>query len=288
MTKRTLPRADIAARPGMNTAVADAAMKRWAPGLKAAAADADDATISILDVIGEDFMGEGVTAKRISAALRRIGDQPVTVYINSPGGSFFEGLAIYNALRDHPAEVTVRILGIAASAASVIAMAGDRIEIARAGFLMIHNTWILAAGDRHALRDAADWLEPFDRAAVDIYAARTGHDGAGIEAMLDRETWIGGTDAVDDGWADGYLPADYVDGAADEGARQSLRAERRFDMLAARAGLSRSEGRDILAALKGGKPGAAPSGTQDAAVMSEARALLETLRAAQVAPAKED
>ncbi|SHF67357.1 ATP-dependent protease ClpP, protease subunit [Loktanella atrilutea] len=279
MTKRNLPRADIAARPGMRTAVTDKAMQTWMPDLRAAADGAGEATISILDVIGQDFWGEGVTAKRISAALRQIGDRDVTVYINSPGGDFFEGLAIYNQLRDHRGAVTVKILGLAASAASVIAMAGDRIEIGRAGFLMIHNTWIVTMGDRHAIRDVADWLEPFDAASADLYAARTGMAVEDIAKLLDRETWIGGRQAVDDGWADALLSADEVETAPDGDAKAQLRAERRFDLVAARAGMKRSEGRELLAALKGGMPGAAPTGTQDAAVIAGVERLLQDLKA---------
>ena len=279
MTKRDLPRADIAARPGMRTAVTDDAMQRWVPDLRAAADGAGEATISILDVIGQDFWGEGVTAKRIGAALRQIGDRDVTVYINSPGGDFFEGLAIYNQLRDHRGAVNVKILGLAASAASVIAMAGDRIEIGRAGFLMIHNTWIVTMGDRHAIRDVADWLEPFDAASADLYAARTGMSVDEIAKLLDRETWIGGRQAVDEGWADALLSADQVENAPDGDAKAQLRAERRFDLVAARAGMKRSEGRELLAALKGGMPGAAPTGTQDAAVIAGVEQLLQDLKA---------
>ncbi|EPJ5267720.1 head maturation protease, ClpP-related, partial [Providencia stuartii] len=114
------------------------ALDKWNSGIRAASSDN---TISVLDVIGEDFWGEGVTAKRISAALRAIGNQDVVVNINSPGGDMFEGLAIYNLLRAHNGKVTVNILGIAASAASVIAMAGDEIRMGRGAFLMIHNCW---------------------------------------------------------------------------------------------------------------------------------------------------
>ena len=97
--------------------------------------DASDNTISVLDVIGADYIsGEGVTAKRIAAALRSIGNKDVIVNINSPGGDFFEGVAIYNLLREHPAKVTVQVLGLAASAASIIAMAGDEILIAKSAF----------------------------------------------------------------------------------------------------------------------------------------------------------
>lgn len=273
MTKRDLPRADLSARPGVRSDIDAKVMDRWNPDVRAAETSPDN-TISILDVIGQDFWGEGVTAKRIAAALRRIGDQDVVVTINSPGGDFFEGLAIYNALRDHPARVTVKILGLAASAASVIAMAGDEVRIARAGFLMIHNTWVLAAGDRHALREVAEWLEPFDAASVDIYAARTGIKATRISEMLDRETWIGGAAAVDEGFADGLLEADAVDTEPKNDAGASVRAERKFEVLAAKAGIPRSERRALLAELKGGMSGAAPTGMPGAAVTEEVRKLL--------------
>ena len=256
MTKRNLPRVSLGARPGVKSDIAPKALERWSPDVRAAVEDSE-ATISVLDPIGADMWGDGVSAKRIAAALRYIGEQPVTVNINSPGGDYFEGLAIYNLLREHKAEVTVNILGIAASAASVIAMAGDEVRIARAGFLTIHNTWILAAGDRHAMRDVADWLEPFDATAVEIYGARTGIDADQIAEMLDRETWIGGQAAIDQGFADGLLPSDLVDLAGDDEPTASLRAERKFDLLARRAGLSNSASRSLLRELKSGKPGAA-------------------------------
>ncbi|PTW39258.1 head maturation protease, ClpP-related, partial [Rhodovulum kholense] len=236
-------------------------------------------SISVLDPIGADPWGEGVTARRIEAALRRIGARPVTVNINSPGGDFFEGLAIYTLLREHAATVTVNILGIAASAASVIAMAGDEVRIARAGFLMIHNTWIMAAGDRHALAEVCEWLAPFDATAVDIYAARTGIERGGIAAMLDRETWIGGQAALDQGFADSFLPADAVDLAGNDKETATMRAERKLDLLCARAGLPNAASRALKRDLKGGMPGAAPTGTPGAADLT--RGLEELLAQAK-------
>jgi len=277
MSKRKLPQADITARPGLRTEIMPSALNRWNPEVHAAAKD-DDNSISILDVIGQDFWGEGVTSKRISAALRSIGKKDVVVNINSPGGDYFEGLAIYNMLRDHPGKVTVKVLGIAASAASVIAMAGDEIQIARAGFLMIHNTWVIAMGDRHQLRDVADWLEPFDQSAVDIYAARTGLEPKEIAKMLDRETWIGGAEAVDKGFADGFLPSDEIATKAKNENGRQVAALHKFDALLARAGVSRSERRELLHALKGGTPSAAPTGMQDAAVIKEVEDLLAQIR----------
>lgn len=278
MSIRDLPAAQIGARTGVRSDIGTKVIERWNPDVRAATEEEPDSSISILDVIGQDWWGEGVTAKRISAALRQIGKRDVVVNINSPGGDFFEGLAIYNALREHPAKVTVKILGLAASAASVIAMAGDEVLIGRAGFLMIHNTWVVAAGDRHALRDVADWLEPFDLASVDIYAARSGLDAKKLGQMLDRETWIGGQAAVDQGFADGLLSADQVEASARQEGEVRIRAEKKFDLLAARAGLSRGAARELLAELKGGKPGAAPTGTQDAAVIEGVRDLLNRVK----------
>lgn len=266
MSKRSLPKASFNVRADVRTVVTPKALDRWRPELAAKDDGEPDNTISILDVIGQDFWtGQGVTLSRISAALRQIGKRDVVVNINSPGGDYFEGLAIYNALRDHPAKVTVKVLGVAASAASVIAMAGDEIQIARAGFLMIHNTWIVAMGDRHMLREAADWLEPFDQVAVDIYAARTGLEPKAIGKMLDQETWIGGAKAVEQGFADELLPADAIGESAKQAATgQALKAEARVNEILARAGVPRSERRSLVAAMKGGTPSAAATDTPSA------------------------
>ncbi|MCJ8138425.1 head maturation protease, ClpP-related [Falsirhodobacter halotolerans] len=278
MTLRTLPKADIASRPGLRSDVTPKSLSRWNPDVRAAA-DETEATISILDPIGMDYWGDGVTAKRITAALRSIGDRDAVVNVNSPGGDFFEGLAIYNALREHKAKVTVNILGVAASAASVIAMAGDEIRIARAGFLMIHNTWVVAAGDRNAFIEVADWLAPFDDVSADIYAARTGIAKDKIAAMLDRETWISGSAAVEQGFADGLLSADEIDAGSDaQQSGGSARAEKRFDVLAHKGGMSRVEARQLLTDLKGGKPGAASDITPGADVAQGLRSFLESLK----------
>ena len=264
MTIRNLPQVDIGARPAVRSDVTQSAMMRWSPDVRASAED--DATISILDVIGHDYWDEGVTAKRISGALRRIGEQPVTVVINSPGGDMFEGLAIYNILREHKARITVKIVGIAASAASVIAMAGDDIQISRAGFLMIHNAWVIAGGNRHDMREVAAWLEPFDEAMAGVYAARSGLDAADIAAMMDAETYLNGQQAIDKGLADTLLSRDEVTVSPDDAQALGLRAERRMDILARRAGVSRDDARALMADLKsGGKRGAAPTGEPGAA-----------------------
>jgi ATP-dependent protease ClpP protease subunit len=222
-----------------------------------AAAAATENTISVLDPIGVDpWTGEGVTAKRIAGALRAIGaDQDVIVNVNSPGGDLFEGMAIYNLLRDHKGTVIVKVLGLAASAASIIAMAGDEVQIARAGFLMIHDCWVVAMGNRNDLREVADMLEPFDAAMADIYAARTGMDMKDALKLMDMETWIGGTAAVEQGFADSLLPADEV--KKDASYKRERLAALRPDTVMAKYGIPRSERRALAQLFKAGMPSAA-------------------------------
>ena len=252
MTRKQLPVAP-AGRPcaRVTCETLPSALERWDGGIKAA--DAGDNSISVFDVIGQDYWGEGVTAKRIAGALRAMNGADVTVNINSPGGDMFEGLAIYNLLREYQGKVTVKVLGIAASAASVIAMAGDEIQIGRGAFLMIHNCWVFAMGNRHDFAELSDSLAPFDNAMADIYATRSGLDMADVQLMMDNESYIGGSDAVEKGLADSLLSAVAVSGGDDSPAA----ALRKLDALLAKTNTPRSERRKLIKALSGGMPGAA-------------------------------
>lgn len=229
------------------------ALNAWNPGLRAEAVE-QEATISIMDVIGYDWWtGEGTTAKRIAGALRSIGaDKDVTVYINSPGGDLFEGLAIHNLLKDHKGKVTVKIIGVAASAASIIAVAGDDIQIARAAFYMVHNSWVVAAGNRHELREVADWLEPFDYAMADLLSERSGEPIKGMQKLMDAESWIAGAQSVELGLADSIIDIKTSDG--DASAQAS--ALKKMEVALARAGLSRSDRRSLMSEFKTSMPGA--------------------------------
>ena len=252
MTLKSLPAAP-AGRPSALSKrdLPSATMERWNGGIKAAYTDEN--SISVFDVIGADYWGEGVTASRIAGALRSMNGADVTVNINSPGGDMFEGLAIYNLLREYKGKVTVKVLGLAASAASIIAMAGDDVQIGRGAFLMIHNCWVYAMGNRHDLAQIAADMEPFDKAMGDIYSARTGLSMDEVAAMMDGETYIGGSDAVAKGFADSLLSADEISDDDDSPAA----ALRRLDALLAKADTPRSERRKLLKALSGSKPGAA-------------------------------
>lgn len=244
-----LPAAAVPNAPkGLQCEPSVRAVEQWVPAIRAADGESEkDNTISVYDVIGFDpWTGGGVTAKRVAAALRTIGKGPVTVNINSPGGDMFEGLAIYNMLRDHPGEVTVKVLGLAASAASIVAMAGDQRMIARAGFFMVHNAWVVAMGNRNDLRDVADFLEPFDRTMADIYAAATGGDVKAMQKLMDAETFIGGSDAVDKGFADDLLPADQVT----QSGEASAHAMRKLEAALRASGLPRAAAQRMLRDLK--------------------------------------
>jgi ATP-dependent Clp protease, protease subunit len=281
MNRNSLPAAAVLARRQLaHSACPPRALASWNPGIRAADEEAEGAVISIFDVICYDWWtGEGVTAKRIAGQLRSLVGQDVIVNINSPGGDYFEGLAIYNLLREHSGRVIVRILGIAASAASVIAMAGDEVQIARAGFLMIHNAWVTTSGDRHQLRETADWLEPFDATANDIYAARTDLPAEEIAAMCDRETWIGGAEAIEKGFADALLSSDKITDDPQQRERgERLRAERAVDNLGKLSGATRAEIRQLVQDLKRVTPGADDDGKPGAADPEGVQSLLAHLR----------
>lgn len=262
MTIKSLPGApEGRVCAGISSHVVPRALDRWNPGIQAAAKEDEDRSISIYDVIGYDYWtGEGVTAKRISAALRSLGAGPVTVNINSPGGDLFEGLAIYNLLREHKGEVTVKVIGVAASAASIIAMAGDTVQVARAGFLMIHNTWVMAVGNRNDLREYADTLEPFDRAMADIYAARTGQEAKAMAKLMDAETWIGGSDAIEQGFADELLPSDQIEQGKGKAQAASVR---RVEAALRASGMPKSEAMRLISEIKSSAGDPAGSGEGD-------------------------
>ena len=235
------------------------AMGLWNAAIKPAAKA--DNEINIFEEIGADpWTGGGITPASIKARLDNIGDGDVVVNINSPGGDMFDGLAIYNLLRAHSGAVSVRVLGLAASAASLVAMAGQNIEIAKAGFLMMHNAWVMAIGNRLDLRAIADTLETLDDAMAGIYADRSGAAVADITAKLDAETWIGGQDAIDMGLADALLPADQI-AVEHDSAASAAAAAARLDQAAAKGGMPRSERRKLMQQIKAGKPSAAEDDT---------------------------
>lgn len=279
MSLRKLPEARTFQRPqNFQWDAPSDVLARWAEAPRAAASD-DDTTITMFDVIGEDWWsGGGVTAKRISAALRTIGDQDVIVKINSPGGDLIEGIAIYNLLRGHPAKVTVEVLGWAASAASIIAMAGDEIRMGLGTFMMVHNAWGVVVGNRHDMRESAELLDGFDSAIMDIYEARTGLKRAAIEKLMDAETFMGPSEAVKNGFADVVDDSIGTDTDVENSAAGPVNIRRRIDAALAKQGVPRAERRRMFAGLAGGTHDAASTATHDAGFAAAARQLIEVIR----------
>lgn len=268
--------ADISANPALKDAkwnVKADIVERWNPALHTKS-EADGNVITIDGTIGEDYFSEGFTSKHCSAALRQISGD-VVVTINSPGGDFFQGLAIYNQLKAHKGNVTVKILGLAASAASVIAMAGDRIEMAETGFFMIHNAWSIVLGNRHDLRDSADTMENFDATMAKLYAKVIGSSEKTTAKWMDEETFFSGPEALENGFIHAYLPSDYID---EDARAKAMAGETRAAIIcdsalkAQNPNMSRKERRALLAAMKDSTPSATET------VMPGADALLVQMR----------
>ena len=163
---------------------------------------ADVAEIFIYERIGMDFWsGEGVTAKGFLKELGAIKSSQINLHINSPGGSVFDATAIYNGLKNHAAKVTTYIDGIAASAASIVALAGDKVVIASNALYMIHNPMTYADGNANELRKVADVLDKVRDTMTNVYMEKTTLSEDELIAALDAETWYDADEAIAAGFA---------------------------------------------------------------------------------------
>ncbi len=166
-------------------------------------AKADKAEIWIYEMIGEDFWtGGGITAKNFQKELSEIKASQIDLHINSPGGVVFDGITIYNLIKQHPANVTTYIDGLAASIASVIALAGDKVIMAANALYMIHNPTGLAMGTARDMRDLADVLDKIAGTMVGTYVSKTEKSEEDIREMLDAETWMTAEEAKEHGFID--------------------------------------------------------------------------------------
>lgn len=178
------------------------------------AADGQSGDIYIYgDIERYQFIEEDTTATSFKEDLDSLGDvSTINLYINSPGGSVFEGIAIYNMLKRHKATVNVQIDALAASIASVIAMAGDKISMPRNSMLMIHNAWTMAVGNSQDLRKMADDLDRISQSSAQSYLEKAGDKLSEdkLKEMLDAETWLSADEAVQYGLADEVLEANQM------------------------------------------------------------------------------
>lgn len=144
----------------------------------------------------------GISARRFTESLIALGNiNHINLHIHSPGGEVFEGIAIYNQLKNHNATITVYIGGLAASMASVIAMVGDEIIMPANAMMMIHKPWGVSWGDANDMRDYADLLDKIENVLIPAYMEKTGKTQEEIEAMLGEETWLTAEECVEHGFA---------------------------------------------------------------------------------------
>jgi ATP-dependent Clp endopeptidase proteolytic subunit ClpP len=186
-----------------------------------------------------DISCEDGSAREFRDERARAGGDPVTLYINSEGGDIFEGLAIYNEMLAYSGEITVRVMSIAGSAASIIAMGGDRIEMAPNAQMMIHQAWVGAQGNADELEALIPTLRQIDTALVETYVARTGQPEEAIRQMLSRDTYMSAQKCVELGFADEIISAAAARPMARNKTRVSRSVPEKFAALRRRQSLSR-------------------------------------------------
>ncbi|MCZ3844160.1 head maturation protease, ClpP-related [Lactobacillus mulieris] len=178
------------------------------------------ADMSIDGSIGNDYWDEDSTsASDFRDALKDIGNvKTINLHINSPGGNVFDGISIYNMLKQNKAHVNVYIDGVAASIASVIAMAGDTIFIPNNAMLMIHNPWTYAQGNAKELRKIADDLDKMTESSKTIYLEQAGDKltEEKLTQLMDEETWINASEALEYGFVDEIIESQKAVACADK------------------------------------------------------------------------
>ncbi len=171
----------------------------------------DARTLYIEGVIAEDSWFEDALSPAAFKAELLAGTGPVTLWINSPGGDCVAAAQIYNMLMEYPGDINVKIDGIAASAASVIAMAGSKVSMSPVSTLMIHNPLTMAVGDSEEMRKAIQMLDEFKESILNAYEIKTGLTRAKLSKLMDAETWMNARKALELGFCDDLL---YTDAAA--------------------------------------------------------------------------
>ena len=162
-------------------------------------ATSDTADIWIYSEVGS----YEVNAQSFISQLQEVGDKDLNVHINSLGGDVFDGIAIYNALKNHTKKVVIKIEGIAASIASVVAMAGDEIEMAENSLFMIHNPFAMSGGDANELRKTASILDKIRNEIAKIYSTKSNLDVETLVGLMESETWFNALEANELGFANG-------------------------------------------------------------------------------------
>jgi len=169
----------------------------------------DDTEILLYEQIGFDWQtSEGVTAKQFDEALKDAGSGKIVVRINSPGGDVWDGVAIYNMLKSTPNHVETVVEGVAASAASIVAMAGDEVKIYPSAQLMIHSAWTIAMGNSSEFRDVADVLDKIDGQLAEIYASKTGTEASEFLKVMSKDNYYTAKESIELGLVDSVVELD--------------------------------------------------------------------------------
>lgn len=164
-------------------------------------ADADSTKLVIYGEIG-DYWWDSTSAADVDRALKDVTSKTIHVHLNSGGGDAFDGIAIYNQLKNHAAEVVIHIDGLAASAASIIAMAGDKVYMNAGSMLMIHEASTFAYGTKADINKTLGALTGLDASLVDVYMTRFAGDREEVETLLTNETWMTASESITFGFAD--------------------------------------------------------------------------------------
>ena len=171
-------------------------------------ADSEQASERVLELYGtiaeESWFDDDVTPKMFKEELNA-GEGDITVWINSPGGDCVAASQIYSMLMDYKGNVTIKIDGIAASAASVIAMAGTKVLMAPTALMMIHNPATMAFGDHEDMQKAIEMLDEVKESIINAYELKTGQSRAKLSHLMDAETWMNANKAIELGFADDIL-----------------------------------------------------------------------------------
>ena len=183
---------------------------------------ADTADIFIYSEVG----GYDVNAQSFIEELKELKDKALNIHVNSLGGSVFDGMAIYNALKNHKHKVTTKVEGIAASIASVIVMAGDTIEMAENSLFMIHNPFTMAGGDASELRKTADVLDKIRDEIASIYASKSAQDIETLVGLMNVETWFNASETIDSGFANEITQAVKIENSYDLGSFKNITTEK--------------------------------------------------------------
>ena len=236
-----------------------------------AAKDNEEAQILLFDYVGWPYNDP----RDLILALSDMGD--VLVRINSPGGDVFDGASIFNALTSHKGNVTTRIEGLAASIASVIAMAGKKVQAYDNTMLMIHNAWTIMVGNQYEMRDVADLLEKIDGNILDAYQKKTKLAKRDITEMRKNTTWMTAKEAKEKGFVDAIVDGKSVKAdfnlsifanLPDDYKEDRELTERDAEKILRDAGFSRHKAKAVLAGCKDGE-GQADKDEQDAKELVE-------------------